>query len=207
VKGRAFWVALGTAALAGGASGATRSPAAVFVVQPDPRLCPSPLCGGYWVAEANRARTRCHDGLLRPRCYVAEVANDGAVPPAPGSLVRGSLVVKQYGGLGDLGVLAADAVWSPVGRATPSGRFYRLRDLGIRCVRAPCFSVSAVRLNVKSRTTVSSVGLATLAAKDRTRVTSALSSAGGVLAQGRIARTGDGGRAFLVTRFFLASER
>lgn len=132
------------------------------------------------------------------------VGATSSVPP--GSLVRGTLVAKQYGGPGELGVLAGTAVWSPVGRVAPSGRFYRLRDLGIRCVRAPCFSVSAARLNGPGRTTVSSVDVGTVAPKDRARVEAALKSAPGVLAQGRVAPTSDGGRAFLASRFFLASE-
>jgi hypothetical protein len=40
------------------------------VVEPDLRKCVTPLCGGYWVALANHARTVCHDGALRPRCYM-----------------------------------------------------------------------------------------------------------------------------------------
>ena len=36
-----------------------------YIVRADPRLCPSPLCGGYWVALANGARTRCADGVAR----------------------------------------------------------------------------------------------------------------------------------------------
>ena len=51
--------ALGAAAATAGAGRAVRR-------RPDPRMCPSPRCGGYWVALANRARTRCSDGVLRP---------------------------------------------------------------------------------------------------------------------------------------------
>src|SRR5919198_2882542 len=127
--------------------GAARAPAspsppdaaaAFYVVRPDPRECPSPLCGGYWVALANRARTRCSDGLLRPRCYVAYVldARDtdelGAVS---GSLAKGVLEFRDSPDFGRLGQLTVSGIWAPVAQKTATGRFFRLHDTGIRCVR------------------------------------------------------------------------
>ena len=74
---------LGMIALSAGAASA--KPSAHYVVRVDPRLCPSPLCGGYWVSLANRHRTRCHDGVRRARCYVAS-----AWPASSSSLMSGS---------------------------------------------------------------------------------------------------------------------
>src|SRR5262245_387346 len=39
----------------------------------DPRLCPSPLCGGFWVTSVNQSSTVCADGSQAARCYVAEL--------------------------------------------------------------------------------------------------------------------------------------
>src|SRR4051812_48751290 len=41
-----------------------------YTVTPDPRLCPSPLCGGYHVKRVNRQNTVCANGTRTPSCYV-----------------------------------------------------------------------------------------------------------------------------------------
>ena len=51
-------------------------------------------CGGYWVAIANGARTRCADGLRHARCYVARAVDAKGHPLgdiAEGALVRGAI--------------------------------------------------------------------------------------------------------------------
>src|ERR687888_2347887 len=95
--------------------GAARAPAspsppdaaaAFYVVRPDPRECPSPLCGGYWVSLANHARTRCSDGLLRPRCYVSSAVDADKRQPVSiqaGALAKGVLEVQQSDDWGQLG--------------------------------------------------------------------------------------------------------
>ena len=194
------------AAVAVASSAAPQPPSgtAIYVVRTDKRLCPSPLCGGYWVAIANGARTRCANGLLYPQCYVARaVAAAGAefngIPE--GSLVRGAVDL----GRDDLGELAVSAVFAPAGEAAASGRFYRLVDNAIRCVRAPCFSTRASRLNRPYRTTTSGLVLSTLRGDEEleTRVLAALATRNGVLARGRIQATPDGGRVFYASRFYL----
>jgi hypothetical protein len=184
----------------------TPTTAPFYVVRPDPRMCPSPLCGGYWVSLANRARTRCADDLLRPRCYVARAADERG-QPLPSAVPAEALVRGAVGpGSDDLGVLVTARVFSPVGRAAPAGRYYRLADNGIRCVRAPCFSLRASLLNRSSSTTVSGIDLGTAPIETRSRIEAALGSKQGILARGRIVPTSNGGRGFQTTRFFLASE-
>lgn len=183
-----------------------------YVVRADPRLCPSPLCGGYWVSLANHARTRCHDGLLRPRCYVANAVGadrhtlkTGVVD---GALARAEIESWPFDGFGRLGVLVVADAFSPAGRATPAGRFFRLVDTGIRCIRAPCFSIRASQLNRSSRTTVSGTDLAAANATtdERARAEAAIGMKGGLLAQGRIIPSQDGGHELRATRFFLRSQ-
>jgi hypothetical protein len=131
---------------------------AIYVVTHDPRLCPSPRCGGYWVAIANGARTRCLDGLRHLRCYVARAVDSKRRPVADiaeGALVRGAMSSGHDG----LGALVASAVYAPAGKAEPSGGWYRVRDNGIRCVRAPCFSWTVTQVNGSTRGPVSSVDL------------------------------------------------
>jgi hypothetical protein len=196
------------AATGGGASIGDES---FYVVRPDPRLCPSPLCGGYWVARANFARMRCADGAFRPRCYVASATDaDGgplAVRLPDASLVRGAVEPKAYPGLGRLGVLVAASVHTPVGEGV-KGVYVRVRDLGIRCVQAPCYHLRAARLNRSARRIVSSLDLVSLpqpTPKQLARAESALQTANGLMLLGRIVETGDAGTILQASRIYLTA--
>ena len=195
----------GTLAVAALQSGrAEAKPAQEFVVRVDPRLCPSPLCGGYWIALANHRRTRCVDGLYRSRCYLASawpvsrVIEDGA-------LVRGGIAAKEHPGFGRLGILIATKVRNPRG-ATASGSHYRLRDTGIRCVREPCFSVRASRLNTRTTALLSGVDLEPAGLELEEDMAIALAR-DGLLAVGRLVSTDDGGRVLRATRVYLTRAK
>jgi hypothetical protein len=182
---------------------ASAKPAAHFVVRVDPRLCPSPLCGGYWVSLANHSRTRCHDGLHRPRCYVASAWPESRTIH-DGALVQGGISVQVIEGFGRLGLLIATDVRNPVGE-TASGSFFRLRDIGVRCIRAPCFSIRASRLNSPGTALVSELDLSSV---KQSRGEASLALYGdGLFAAGRIVSTDDGGRAFRASRIYLRSTR
>lgn len=177
---------------------------AIYVVRHDPRLCPSPLCGGYWVAVANGARTICADGLRHLRCYVARVVDAtgqpvGGVPE--GALVPGALDI----GSDDLAELTATTAYAPAGDAAVSGGYYRVVDLGIRCIRAPCFSFRATRVNGSTRIALSDVDLAAASASsaETARAKAMLGRETGLYARGRFASTPDGGRIFRALRVFL----
>src|SRR5262245_18023193 len=126
----------------GAEAGLDATGVAQYVVTPDPRECPSPRCGGYWVALANRDRPPCGQGIVRARCYVASATGrDGNPLPGgipAGALVRGSIEQRTVDGLTH-GVLVVDAVRTPVGNT--AAPVYRVRDTGILCVKAPCFSM------------------------------------------------------------------
>jgi hypothetical protein len=182
----------------------------IYVVQPDPRLCLSPLCGGYWVSRANHARTRCHDGLLRSRCYVAIALSTLTRKPLTAGLPANTLVRAVFGswtfeGFGELGAVDVAEAWKPVGREPPTGDFFRIRDLGVRCIRAPCYSFRAWRLNRLYRITVSDVDLGPARSPPETlqRGEAALTTPEGLLASGGIVRTSDGGRVFRASQVFL----
>jgi hypothetical protein len=168
------------------------------------------------VSLANHARTRCHDDLLRPRCYVAVVkqASTGQplrTPPDAHGLVRARLVAQDFGQLGELGALYVAEAWAPAEEDAASGGFFRLRDMGIRCVRAPCFAFRASRLNERTRAIrISSVDLTSaldISAPLRHRALAALGSPNGLLASGRIAGTVDGGRLFTATQAYLEQAK
>jgi hypothetical protein len=195
-------VALGIVALSAGDADA--KPAAHYVVRADPRLCPSPVCGGYWVSLANRSRTRCHDGLYQPRCYVAS-AWPASRKIDDGALVQGGISVQTIQGFGKLGLLIATDVRNPVGE-TASGSFFRLRDIGVRCIREPCFSIRASRLNERGTVMVSGLDLSQTKLPTGHQATLALLG-DGLFAAGRIVSTDDGGRLFRASRVYLRAPR
>jgi hypothetical protein len=204
-------VAVAAVAVLPAAGGSPRVGSAQYVVRPDPRACPSPLCGGYWVALANHSRTLCHDGLQRARCYVAEAVDERRDPLAvgisDGALARALLETRDFGGLGRLGVLVVADVRAPVGEGA-GGRFYRLRDTGVRCIRAPCFSIRSVLLNRRSRVTLSGVDLsdARLTPEQEASAQAALHGRPGLFAAGRIVQAADGGRTFRAARVYLSAR-
>lgn len=181
---------------------------AFYLVEPDPRLCPSPLCGGYWVSLANRELTRCHEGALRRRCYVARGVDVHRHPLdsgiQAGGLARAAIEPWSFEGLGKLGVLVVARVWSPVGTGS-RGAVYRLRDTGIRCVRAPCFWLRAAALNRSSSVELSDLDLRPFGASpaELRRSQALLRSRSGVFAAGKTAATPIGGRTFRAERLFL----
>ena len=185
------------------AGDASAKPAAHFVVRVDPRLCPSPLCGGYWVSLANHSRTRCHDGLHRARCYVASAWPEGRAIH-DGALVQGGISVRASEGSGSLGLLIATDVRNPIGEGA-SGSFFRLRDIGVRCIRAPCFSIRASRLNSPGTALVSGLDLSSVK-QSRDEATLALYG-DGLFAAGRIVSTDNGGRVFRASRIYLRATR
>ncbi len=181
---------------------------AIFVVRQDQRLCPSPLCGGYWVEIANGARTRCADGLRHPRCYVATAVDARGKPlerVADGALVRGAIDA----GRDDLGELVATTAYAPAGQAAVGGGYYRITDTGVRCVRAPCFSWRATQANGATRTPVSSVDLdaAKATVNETARARAALGTTNGLLARGRFVSGADGRRVFRALRLYLRAPQ
>ena len=89
---------------------------AMYVVRHDLRLCPSPMCGGYWVALANGARTRCarrpaETALLRRASARREARTCRGHPGG----VR-SFAARSTRAADDFGVLLVSAVYAPAGR-------------------------------------------------------------------------------------------
>jgi hypothetical protein len=209
----AILAALTIGVVAGSAASQPPIGSGVYTVRADPRLCPSPLCGGYWVALANGARTRCADGTRKAQCYVARAVDAHRHPlnvsiPDQG-LVRADLEPWDFEGFGRLGVLAVAVVFTPAGTAPVSGGYYRVVDTGVRCIRAPCFSFRATQVNGSTRTTMSDVDLesAGATAGEVGRAQAALHTKNGLIARGRFTRTSEGGRLFRATRLFLRAPQ
>lgn len=190
---------LAVAGVAGAAPAAGEAAPSYYLVRPDPRLCPSPICGGAWVRRVNHATTRCADGSEARECYVASTTG---VPArlwsalAGSVLVRGRIVRAGIEGFPDLGKLAAVAAWRPAGQQEPRGTTFRVVDNGVRCVTSPCFSLTAFVLETERRRTLSEIDLAGVGASaaDLRRAQRAI-AVGGVLVTGVVRTVPDAGPA------------
>jgi len=131
-----------------------------FIIRPDMRKCASPMCGGYFVKQVNQPTTRCANGRNMTECYVADIDWNGAPEvDAKQALVRGSLVTRGDRN-GKYGTLKVTETWESTSSDKPLGDYYRVRDLGIRCIAAPCETHSEFKLNTALAEKIAGVGLA-----------------------------------------------
>ena len=165
------------------------SNSAFYLLRPDLRRCASPLCGGYFIRRVNSGLTRCANGRQMSECYVASIDWSGmaeaeikkamdrdmktADPNASnftlteqvidptklnGALLRG-YIVSRGNRNGRYGVLKASEVWYAASDEKPYGDFYRVRDLGVRCIAAPCLTHQESKLNALSQRKIAGVDL------------------------------------------------
>jgi hypothetical protein len=202
-----------------------REVSSYYLARVDPRLCPSPMCGGIWVKLVNVGATRCGDGARREECYAAE-ADLTQLPVDEKSRVllqaalttgravaRGALVPGRVEGFPELDTLVVTEVWTASGsQSRPRGVFHKLRDRGLRCIAAPCFSTHAAALNTGRHVNVSEIDLAPSGAPARERA-SALQHLPhvGLITAGRIVRDRKPGRAgygrtLVATQFYVRAD-
>jgi hypothetical protein len=186
------------------AAGSPASTSTFFTVRRDLRRCASPMCGGYFVNRVNQPLTRCANGRAMAECYVASIdwANTSKVP-VNRALLRAKLLTR-----GAYGVLKVDEAWQAASDSTPGGEFYRVRDLGIRCIAAPCLSHNEAKLNTTLSTKIAGVDFNAIGLSDdqTTQAVQAMTSVEGVLVTGTHATvTGPAGRAqtLKATQLFL----
>jgi hypothetical protein len=141
----------------------------VYRVQPDSRLCPSELCAGSFISLVNQGTTPCADGEPRTLCGDALVDLDALglgqeqrtafqdLLNTDRALVSGWLDPGPVHGTPVRGTLRATEGWQGAPEAAPFGAVYRVKDNGIRCVAAPCFSSDAQVVNTAEAVAVSGV--------------------------------------------------
>jgi len=175
-----------------------------FTVRPDLRRCAAPMCGGYFVKRVNQPATRCANGKKLAECYVASIdwANTSKVP-VNRALLRGTLVAN-----GKYGSLKVDEAWQASSDSQPGGEFYRVRDLGLRCIAAPCLSHSEAKLNTTFSRKIAGVDINSIGAPDDlvSQAFQAMTGEQGALVAGTHATiSGPAGRAQTVkaTQFYL----
>jgi hypothetical protein len=203
------------------ASDPPRAVSSYYLARTDPRLCPSPMCGGLWMKLVNREAASCADGVRRGECYV--VAPDlsslsvdekgrvllGAALAEGRALARGTLVRGRVQGFPELATLVVTEVWvASSSQSRLRGVFRKLRDRGLRCVAAPCFSTHAAALNSGRHLNVSAIdlGASRAPAHERQRALQPLPETG-LVAAGRVvvdpdAGTGPG-RVLVASQFYV----
>ena len=131
-----------------------------YTLRADLRRCAFPMCGGFFVRRVNHARTRCADGRNMTECYVAEIDWNGHPSGEPRTmLLRGDLVQRRFQRSRRFGVLRVTESWRAASERPPVGKFFRVKDLGIRCITHPCLTHQEERLNSYAQRKVAGVEL------------------------------------------------
>ena len=182
-----------------------------YTLRADVRRCASPMCGGFFVRLVNQPRTRCADGRNMTECYVAEIDWNGQPSGETRTmLVRGDLVQRRFQGSRRFGVLRVTESWRAASERSPEGTFFRVKDLGVRCITYPCLSHQDERLNSYARRKIAGVDLSRAQASPDTVATAhqAMTSSEGILVAGTHGFvSGPAGRSptLAATQFYLRS--
>ena len=130
-----------------------------FTVTPDHRACSfDSRCGGFFVSRPNRSSTICGRGQHSKRCYVDALDFSGTGMPASVAdgftkAIRNGDTLLLRGGISpapdDRGAsLAVTQVWTAGSKTgVLDGVFVLAKDNDIRCITAPCPSITETRLN------------------------------------------------------------
>jgi hypothetical protein len=151
-----------------------------LLVSPDTRQCSLDAggdCGtGFFVSTPNRSTMRCGFTLPMAQCKVHEIDWSGTAMPdsvakgyendlrsgAP-LLVRGELVPAPD----DSGVhLAVREIWVASSPEWAEGVFTFVKDNGLRCIKAPCPSMTEQKLNSNLSAQISELDLQVSGASD-----------------------------------------
>ena len=150
------------------------------VTRLDPRLCPSPLCGGVFVKRLNSSWQPCADGSPATECHAGRIdwSALGLAPDdvaaleadliAHRAIVRGRLEQVDLGLAARIPVLVVSNAWRGVTGAGPKdGRHhYGVVPSGIVCITWPCPSLTQLRLNSRRSNPLHELNLASSGATD-----------------------------------------
>jgi hypothetical protein len=125
------------------------------VTHADLRLCPSPMCGGYFVKQINKLKTICADGVLRDECHVMQLDGKALgwtqqqtddyfnnVFGAKTGIVRGNfahaLDATTPAVSNSPDTLTITEAWQAQSKNVSTNPVYHVKDLGIVCIAYPC---------------------------------------------------------------------
>ncbi len=155
-------------AQASGEDEIARTDDAYFAIAKDLRKCAAPYCGGWNLAQLNRTVTTCHDGRSAAECYTPvldwtfsnlpgteQAKLLAACDEATGSSDVYAVVRGQFARTNtttphpQLGRFVIKDAWIIEGDSHSAGEFVRIRDNGLRCLVAPCPSLTEDKLNTR----------------------------------------------------------
>ena len=150
-----------------------------FAVDPDVRACSfDARCGGFFVSRPNRSSTICGRGIQGERCYVDSLDWSGTALPE--SVARGYEEMLRNGAKlilkgtitphpADAGaIFAVTEVWLPRSETgVAEGVAVLVKDNGIRCITAPCPSLTEFRVNSNRFADITDLDLAASGADER----------------------------------------
>jgi hypothetical protein len=129
-----------------------------FQITADLRKCPAPGCGGWFVQRLNHTATECWNGVSSDSCYVpwldwsqARLSDESRATLldacVQGANAEGTIAIVR-GHMGDeRNAFVLTEAWIAETAAVSSGPFVRITDNGMRCLQAPCPSLTEKRLN------------------------------------------------------------
>ena len=136
---------------------------AYYAIRTDFRKCGSPLCGGFFLSRVNRTTTVCHTGSSAASCYtpVLDWSESGLDQDLQEKLVgqtrkfggKFTLVAGRFAKKNttttspSLGRFIIAEAWLAEGEHAPEGVFAKVTQNGIRCIAAPCPSLTEKGLN------------------------------------------------------------
>lgn len=139
-----------------------------FEIERDMTRCAFPACGGYHLDRLNATKTTCHDSRSAESCYVPELdwsqagltdaqrdlfetaASKGAFEGVY-AIVRGRFAKRGTTERPELGKFIVTEAWVAEGEGIAEGVFAKVAQNGVRCITAPCPSLTERALNA-SRT-------------------------------------------------------
>jgi hypothetical protein len=174
------------------------------------------MCGGNFVQQVNKANTRCADKSRSKECYVAEIdwsalqltAEQIGAAQSQALLLRGNLIEKQFGDIGKLGVFVVSEAWQAATTTPVNGPYFRTHLNGVRCIAAPCPSITEEKLNTRQLRNLAGVDLSQVGASEVKLNTASerLSLPDGILVTGKHKTVkGPAGKALslIATQFYL----
>ncbi|MGE0870421.1 MAG: DUF6748 domain-containing protein [Kofleriaceae bacterium] len=187
-----------------------------FTVTPDERKCtPEAGCGGYYVQRPNRSTVQCGRAQVK-LCYVNKIEWNTGMPASLSAdyekrlragetlILRGDVIAPENDGYPALGVTE---IWVPQSESGAlEGTFVFAKDNGIRCLTAPCPSITESRLNSNRSAQITDVDFVSSGASEDAlnKAYSKLFNEGVIIVGDRQDEAGENGaRTRVANQFFL----
>jgi len=154
-----------------------------YAITADMRKCAFPMCGGYFLARVNRTTTTCASGSTAESCYTpvldwteahldASIQDKllGAAHKTDGTfaLVRGRFAKKNTTTPQPaLGKFIVTEAWVAEGPNAPEGVFAKVEQNGVRCIAAPCPSLTEKGLNTGNTANIADLDFSPSGLTDR----------------------------------------